>query len=186
MAFVIDLDHTAPEVISLAKARKQLQLESDFIEDDSLITDYIDAAIVQAENYINSEINEKKFEVRGKSFHDVLGFRKQKITSIESIVYKNEAGESITIAATNYSLQNVDKYENEIVFNDDYVLPIVKEYSSAAVVLKVTVGYPSGKVPKIIQKVLLVMVSESYENRTDTVKEKSTATENALHPYKRF
>lgn len=186
MAFVIDLEHTAPEVISLAKARKQLQLESDFIEDDSLITDYIDAAIVQAENYINSEINEKKFEIRGKSFDDVFRFKKQKITSVQSIIYKNEVGEDQTIAETNYSLQNVDKYENAIVFNDDFVLPMVKPFDSSAVILKVTVGYSSGKVPKIIQKALLVMITESYENRTDTVKEKSTASENALHPYKRF
>jgi len=187
MAFVTELEHTsAPEVISLAKARKQLQLETDFTEDDSLITDYIEAAIVQAENYINSEITEKKFEIRGKSFDDVLGFKRQKITSVDSFVYKNVEGAEATIDPANYSLENVDKYENEIVFLENYKIPEVKEYDPAAVTLSVTVGYGAGKVPKAIIKALLVMITDSYEHRTDTVKEKSTASENALHSYKRF
>ena len=186
MAFVTEIEHRAPEVISLAKARKQLQLEDDFIEDDSLISDYIDAAIVQAENYINSEITKKKFEIKGKSFDDALGFKKQIITAVDSISNKNAAAENIIIDPVNYSLQNVDKYENEIVFNEDFELPEVKEYDPAAVTISVTVGYPGSKIPKAILKALLVMITDSYEHRTDTVKEKSTASETVLHAYKRF
>jgi len=186
MAFVTELTYTSPEIISLARAKKQLQLESDFTEDDALISDYIDAAISQAENYINTEISEKKFDVKGTSINDVLAFNQQKITSVDLFTYKDLNGTNQTIAATDYSLQSVDKYENKIVFNDDFVYPEIKAFDPAAVNLQVTVGFSVGKVPKAIQKALLLMVTDSYEFRNDTVKEKSTASENALHPYKRF
>lgn len=186
MAFVVELEHTAPEVISLATARKQLQLESDFTEDDTLISMYIDAAISEAESYINSEISQKKFKIEGKSFADALTFNRQKIIAIDSIKYLDTEGNTQTIAATDYSLQNVDKYENKIEFSEDFTLPEVVKYNPKAVTIEVTVGYAEGKVPKAIQKALLVMVTNSYEFRTDTVKEKITASETTLHKYRRF
>ena len=186
MAFVIELEHTSPEIISLAKAKKQLQIETDFIEDDDLILDYIEAAISQAENIINSEISEKKYEIQGKSFEDVLGFNRQKITSVDSVVIVDENGDNQTVNADNYSLETVDKYENKIVFKEDYQLPEVQKYNRNAVNLKVTVGYKAGKVPKAIQKALLLMITHSYEYRSDTVKEKCTAAEIALQPYRRY
>ena len=186
MAFIVELAHTTPEVISLATAKKQLQLESDFIEDDTLIQIYIDAAITEAENYINSEITEKKFRVDGKSFADALTFSKQKITAIDSVVYTDVDGAEQTIDAANYYLDAVDKYENKIVFKEDYTLPEVKPYTQNAVKISVTVGYAAGKVPKAMQKALLLMITNSYEFRTDNVKEKCTVSENTLHKYRRF
>lgn len=186
MAFIVELEHIAPEVISLATAKKQLQLETDFIEDDALIAIYIDAAITEAENYINSEITEKKFRIDGKSFDDALKFNKQKITSIDGIVYTDVDGVEQTIDPVNYYLDAVDKYENKITFKEDFVLPDVKEYTPNAVKISVTVGYPDGKVPKAMQKALLLMITNSYEYRTDGVKEKCTVSENTLHKYRRF
>jgi len=186
MAFIVETTISSPEVISLAKMRKQLELEADFTEDDDLISDFIDAAINQAENYINSEITEKKFTVTGKSFDDVLAFKKQKIQVVDSITYKDEAGNVQTVIDTNYSLQTVDKFENSIVFNENFELPKVKEYDPAAVALNVTVGYASGKVPKAIKQAVILLVAFMYEHRVDSVKEKSTAAETLLQAYRRY
>lgn len=186
MAFIKPIAHTSPEVILLVMARKQLQLETDFTEDDDLIESYIEAAISEAENYINAEITEKKFEIQGKSFEDALKFNKQVLQSVESIEYRNEAGTLITIDDANYYLQTVDKYENTVEFAENYVFPAVKEYTPDAVIVKFTVGYPATKVPKAIIQALLLMITHSYENRMDTIKEKSTAAENKLHKYRRF
>jgi uncharacterized phiE125 gp8 family phage protein len=186
MAFIKPITHTSPEVISLAMARKQLQLEADFTEDDDLIASYIESAISEAENFINQEITEKKFEIQGKSFQDALVFNKQILQSVESIEYKNEAGTLIPIDASNYYLQTVDKYETTVEFAENYVFPTVKEYTPDAVIVKFTVGYASGTVPKAIIQALLLMITHAYENRTDSIKEKSTAAENKLHKYKRF
>lgn len=186
MAFIQELEHEAPEVISLAMARKQLQLEEDFTEDDTLIQMYIDAAIVDAENYINSEISEKKFKVQGKSFDDAMAFNKQILQSVESIKYKPKSGSEITIDAENYSIVNVDKYQNKIEFVENFEYPEIKPFTPDAVTIEFTVGYPEGKVPKAIQKDLLLMITSSYEFRTDTVKEKVTASETSLHRYRRY
>ena len=186
MAFILETTSTPPEVISLAKMRKQLQLEDDFTEDDTLISDFIEAAINQAENYINSEITQKTFTVTGKSFEDVLAFKKQKIQAVTSITYKDEAGDSQTVTDTNYSLQTVDKFENSIVFNENFELPKVKEYDPAAVTLNVTVGYAANKVPKAIKQAIILLVAFMYEHRVDSVKEKSTAAETLLQAYRRY
>jgi uncharacterized phiE125 gp8 family phage protein len=186
MAFIQELEHISPEIISLATARKQLQLESDFTEDDALISTYIDAAISEAEHFINSEISEKKFKVQGKSFSDAMAFNKQILQSVESVKYTPVTGVEATIDVANYSIVNVDKYENQIEFSEDFVYPEVKPYTATAVQIEFTVGYPEGKVPKAMQKALLLMISESYEFRTDTVKEKSTAAENTLRKFRRY
>lgn len=187
MAFIERLEHTPSEIISLEKAKKQLQFDapSDVHEDDDLILDYIDAAIVELENYINSEILEKRYQVTGLSFADVLQFSKQKITEVESIQYKSIAGDTVVVDAANYSLQNVDDFENEIVFASGYKYPEL-EVAADAVTMVVKVGYPSGSVPKLIQKALLLIVTSSYEFRTNTVKEKCTTAEHLMHVYKRY
>jgi uncharacterized phiE125 gp8 family phage protein len=186
MAFIEELPHESPEIISLATARKQLQMESDFTEDDALISTYIDAAINEAEHFINSEISEKKFKVQGKSFSDAMAFNKHILQSVESIKYTPVIGAEETIAAENYSIVNVDKYENQIEFAENFEYPAIKPYTPTAVKIEFTVGYPAGKVPKAIQKALLLMISQSYEFRTDTIKEKSTAAENTLQKFRRY
>lgn len=137
MAFVTEIEHESPEIISLSIARKQLQLEVDFTEDDQLIQLYIDAAIGDAEAVINSAILEVKERVEGKSFADVLKYSNQKIQSIDLVKYKDLEGVSKTIEATNYSLERVDKYENKIVFNEDFVFPEVKQFDSKAVTINI-------------------------------------------------
>jgi uncharacterized phiE125 gp8 family phage protein len=186
MAFIVEQDYASPEIITLATMRKQLELEEDFTEDDALISSYIAAAINQAENYINSEILEKKFTITSVSFDGVLNFKRQKLQSIESIAYKDAAGVSQTITANNYSIQTVDSFENTIVFNEDFVFPILKKYDQSAVTLKIVVGYPIGKVPKVILQAIILTVSHFYENRVDYVKEKGTAAEVLLQQYRRY
>lgn len=188
MAQVVEQTHVAPEIISLARAKKQLKFddhEAEHIEDD-LIQSYIDAAIGYAENYTGQEITEKKYLINGKSFQDALSFSKQKIQSIDSIKYLDTEGTEQTIATENYQLTTVDKYENAIEFAEDYTLPEVQQYKFNAVKLTVIVGYASGKVPKSMQQAILMLIGHYYENRQDAVKEKCTAAENMLHKYRRY
>ena len=186
MAFIVEQEYASPEIISLATMRKQLELEEDFTEDDALISSYILAAINQAENYINSEIAEKKFTITSLSFDGILNFKKQKLQSVDSISYKDVDGNSQTIEAGNYSMQTVDRFENSIVFNEDYQFPVVKKYDQSAVTLNITVGYPSGKVPTVIKQAIILIVAHFYEHRVDSVKEKCTAAEMLLQPYRRY
>lgn len=188
MAQLVEVTHTAPTIITLAKAKKQLRFDdadANHIEDD-LIQVYIDAAVSYAENYTGQEITEKKYKINGKSFTDALTFSTQKIQSIDSIKYLDKNGDLQTIAADNYQLKTVDKYENTLEFTEDFIMPTVQEYKFNAVQIELTVGYAANKVPKSMMVALLMLVSHYYENRQDAVKEKCTAAEDMLHKYKRF
>lgn len=188
MAFVVQQSHTTPTIISLLQAKKQLQFDApaDVHEDDDVINEIILEAIEVAENIINSEISEKVFLITGKSFEDVLAFNKQVIKEITSITYKDVNGNAQTVDAANYSLQAVDKFENKIVFNEDYEFPEVKEYDPAAVSLTVKVGYADGKTPKAIQRALKLIITKFYEKREDSIQEKTTAAELILQPFRRY
>lgn len=188
MALELTVDHIAPEVVSLVKAKKQMRFddaEAEHLEDD-LIYVYIEAAVKYAENFIESEISEKKYEIRGKSFKDALSFSRQKVQAIDVIKYKDIAGELKTVEAANYHLETVDKYETKIVFNEDYILPEVKQFTPDAVTLFVTVGYAAGKVPKDIIVAVLMLASSYNEKREDSIKDKRTAAENLLQPYRKY
>ena len=108
------------------------------------------------------------------------------ITNVETFTYKDANGDVQTVPSANYSLQSVDKYENKIEFTEDYELPEVKEYDPAAVTLQVKVGYADGKTPKGIIKALKLLITHFYEHRSDSVKEKTTAAELILQPYRRY
>ena len=189
MALIIDVINTVPQVvISLSKAKKQMRFDDADAEhlEDELIQVYIDAAITKAENFINSEITEKKYEIRGKSFADVLTFSRQKIQKVTAVTFKDTSGASQTVNAEDYHLTTVDKYENQFSFNEDFVLPEVKAYTPDAVSVFLTVGYPSGKVPKDLQVAILMLASSYNEKREDSVKDKTTAAENLLQPYRKY
>lgn len=188
MAFVVEETHSAPTIITLTQAKKQLQFDApaDEHEDDDVIQEMIDEAIEVAENIINSEIKEKVFTITGKSFEDVFTFKRQIITNVESFTYKDANGNSQTINASNYSLQKVDKYENKIVFNEDFTIPDVKKYDPAAVSLQVKVGYANGKTPKTAIRGIKLLIADFYKNRYNTVQEKRTAAEHILQSLRRY
>ena len=187
MAFVEQIFYYSPVVVSLEKAKKQLRFddaEAFHLEDD-LIQMYVDGAVKKAENYINSEISEKKFRVTGSSFDDVLTFSRQIIRSVDVFSYKDVDGTVHEIGSENYSLQTVDRYENVILFSDGYELPEVKKSIRDAVTLEVTTGYSGAEVPEDMRIAILLLASGYHEHREDTVKEKTTSAENLLYPYKR-
>jgi|TARA_R110002153_G_C13268777_1_gene493058 hypothetical protein len=188
MAFVQNLNHYSPSIVSLQKAKKQMRFDDPaaaHLEDD-LIEAYIDAAIVKAENFINSEISEKKFRITGKDFADVLTFSKQIIRSVDAFTYRKKDGSVETVPSTDYSLQTTDEYQTSVVFNEDYELPEIMLFNPAAITLDVTVGYPNKKVPKDIIVAILLIASSYNEGRQDTVKDKKTASENLLQSYRRY
>ena len=188
MALIVSKDHVSPEIFSLEKLRKQCRFDDPTVvhEEDDLLQDYLDSAISEAENYISSDINEKKYKITGKSFEDVLSFSKQILRSVDVFTYKDENGDNQEVGVDNFYLETVDSFETKICFKEDYTLPDVEKYSPTAVTLEVTTGYASGKVPKDIKKALLLMVTHSYEHRNDTIKEKATKAEVILHSYRKY
>lgn len=186
MARFTEIAHTATPIITLEKAKKQCRIEADYTDEDDLLQDYIDASVAIAESKIYCAIKERKYEVTGKSFSDVLQFSKQKINAIDKIEYVDVAGVTQTLSTDQYSLDEVDSYQNKICFINEPELPAVKEFTPNAVKLTVLVGYQSVKIPKDIKAALLMLVTDMYEKRMNFVQEKQTAVDNLLQKHKYY
>ena len=183
MARFVEIEHSPAPIVTLAKAKKQCRIESDYVEEDDLIQDYIDAAIVIAESKIFCAIKERKYRVTGKSFQDVLAFSKQKIKAIDAFTYKDESGDVQALSEEAYALDEVDKYEAVICYANAQELPKVQPFTQDAVTVDVTVGYKNTTIPKDIKQAVLLLVSEMFEKRMNFVQEKSTVVDNLLQKH---
>lgn len=189
-AYYTLLVHSSPVVLTLADARLQTKTEDLQGVDDALVNDCIDAAIDDAEGYINSNIRERKFAINFSEW-PVQGFqfREQILQSIDAIKYKDAAGEVQTLnVASTAELLRVDKYAKKISFLDYDNLPGLKTGVNDAVTIEVTAGYADGTVPKGLLQAIKLLVSDNYDFRGDREKKGSgqLASRRKLEKYKYY
>lgn len=184
--YIFPKSHTAPEIISVAKAKEHLKIESAFIDDDGLIADYIQAAIGAAENYTATSINEAKFEVHSSAFIDGYEFKVSPVQAITSVTYLDSSDAEQTLDTDEYELLPVDPYVSKIRFIEEDSLPSVAENSSKAVQIAITTGFALGTVPKAIQSAILLILSDLYENREDRVNNLPTRSQALLRKYRMY
>jgi len=182
------LAHTSPEVLSLDAAKKQLKVEDLGAFDDAIIQDCIEAAIDEAESYIEANVRERKYKIYFQSWQDMYEFRQQKIQSIDSINYKTDASNTNPlVVAENVELLPVDKYASIIKFKDFDALPTLKENVSDAVTINITVGYADTTVPKGLLQGIKLLVSENYNIRNNVESKGYRASAmRKLEPYKYY
>ncbi len=173
---------TPTEVVTLAKAKKQLRIESSFTDEDDLIQNYIDAAVTNAENYLGTHIVDKVMTFKMTGFDNPLIFEASPVKAITSIKYYQEGNDTEqTMASENYVLTSQNSKTYAIRFKNE--LPTVQDRFDA-----VTVVINTGMVTidKTISQAILLMVSDMYERREDRGEIVSTASMSLLRPYKKF
>lgn len=171
---------TATTVVTLAKAKKQLRLETSFNEEDELIQDYIEAAIKNAENFIGGNITDKNYTYLLDGFDSELVFEAFPIKSITSIKYwKDETKE--TMPDTDYKLTALNQKVSKIRFTKE--LPNVDKRFDA---VEVVVNVGMATIEKPIQQAILLMVSDMYERREDRGEVLSLTSYSLLRPYKLY
>ncbi|WP_370214787.1 head-tail connector protein [Mesoflavibacter profundi] len=185
-AYYTELEHTSPTIVTLEQAKKQLKMEDLGTFDDDIIQDCIDAAIDEAENYCNTSIRQRKYKVQIASWEDNFEFKKQKVTAIDSVTYKDTSGNSQTLDAASYQLLPIDSYASVMQFTDFNNLPEVQEDNTTAVTINFTVGYADGKTPKAIQQAIKLLLTDNYEYRGDREKKENLASRIKLEPYKYY
>lgn len=185
-AYYTELEHTSPTIVTLDQAKKQLKMEDLGTFDDELIQDCIDAAIDEAENYCNTSIKQRKYKVQIASWEDNFEFKKQKVTAIDSVTYKDTSGNTQTLAASNYQLLPIDCYASVIQFTDFNNLPEVQEDNTTAITINFTVGYAEDETPKAIQQAIKLLLTDNYEYRGDREKKENLASRIKLEPYKYY
>ena len=175
--------------VTLAKAKKQLRLETSFTEEDDLITDYIEAATIAAEDYLNKKLFKGVLTFECSSFENPFVFtQSDESDAVASVKYyaKEGGGETLAeIANTNYKLRKSSFIGcKEIKFTD--TLPAT-EVRDDAVVIKINQGFAEADLPKPIYQAILLMVTSMYEKREDIGEiGNNQASRNLLRPYRNF
>jgi len=179
--YYIKQTHIAETLISKTEAKAQLKLETDYVLEDDLIEMYINAAIVDCENYTNTSINEAKFKIKTTKFENNFKLNVSPVQTIDSIKYKDPAGEVQTLAADKYELRPYDKYQSEIYFTDFDNIPTITE---GTVEIEITTGYKAATLPMAIKQAAMLTIGNFYENRQDSVEALPKASTNLLRSYR--
>lgn len=172
------------DIIKLEKAKKQLKIDADLIEEDDLIADYIQAAIDTSEQFIGGHIQEKEMTIKMDLFEsfEFEAFPLQEITSIQ--YFEKNTGTVQSLPVQKYSLSSLNSKVFNLKFKTDLPLTEVRD---DAVTVTIKVGYGDGKTPKAIIQALMLRVADFYERREDRGKNyTTTVAENLLRDFKKY
>lgn len=172
------------EIVSLAKAKKQLKLEEDFVDEDDLIQGYIDAAVVASENFIGGHIQQKDMIITMDGFDAVIEFEAFPLQSITTVKYwPADGGEEIALINTAYRLTQLNPRVYSLKFITAAPLTAVRW---DAVNITNVIGYAVNKTPKPILQAVLLQVADMYERREDRTEVAGTTAMALLRPYKKY
>lgn len=178
--------HTALDVISLVTAKLQCQFDApaDPHEDDPLITLYINSGVSHAEAKIESAIKEVKIQILASSFEDVLNFKKARLKSVDAFQYRQKTdGELQAFTSDDYEVVSVDDFQQVIEYTEGIEFPELYE-ASDAVQVSATYGYD--EIPEDIINAILLFVKDMHDNKADRPKEKLSAADKLLAPYRYY
>lgn len=172
-------------LISLDEAKAQLKLDASFVLEDSLIQGYIDAAVIDCENYTNTSLFTTTFNIEFSEWVNAFAIPISPVNSITSIKYIDTADDEQTLpSATDlYRLLPNDKFCKQIYFTDFENLPALADTQNA-VTVEITAGYTAATLPRAIKQAILLRLTNFYENRNDTVEALPKASTNLLRNYR--
>lgn len=176
----------AEELVTLAQAKVQLRVESDFEEEDDLIQAYIAAAIAAAENYIGAPL--------------VSGVKTFELDSLTATFVFKQAGENDTVKAISYWLTDAE----EVTAMADTNYKLRKNYATGckeikfetypttatrddAVIIEINQGYTAATLPTPIYQAIMLMITSMYVKREDIGEIGNNSQSRALmRPYRNY
>jgi len=172
-------------LLTLAKAKKQLRIETAFTDEDELIQSYIDAAQIDCENFINRGISKRNFIMECSAFETPLTFERNYendvITKIE--YYKPGETELTLLAADQYLLRKSNIVE---CFDIKFISLPETDKRDDAVVITIEQGFTASECPKPILQAINLRLSEFYEIREDRQQGNNSAANNLLRAYRKY
>lgn len=170
-------------VITLAQAKKQLRIEDSFADENDLIQSYIDAAVVNCENFIGGHIIPGDLVLQLDKLENPVIFEAFPLKSITSVKYYDNDGTEQTLNASKYALTKQSEKVFKLRFKED--LPTTEKRFDA-VTITVACGFPGDAIPKPIVQAIKLQLSDMYEIREDRKELMSTQAMSLLRPYKKY
>jgi len=175
------------EPVSLAEAKAHCRVEHD--EDDTLISALIPAAREHVEAVTKRVLITQEWTWKLDAFPCQFNMPKPPLQSVESITYVDSAGNTQTLDAAEYRVDN-DCEPGRITEAYDASWPTTRLVTNA-VTVAFTAGYGQAgtDVPQPIRQAILLLIGHWYENRESvavgvSVAELPQAVEALLSPYR--
>ena len=164
---------TGPSVWPLTVSEAKAHLRVDHSVDDTYIESLIKAATDTAERFQNRRYINQTWRMTMDYFppkSSVIEIPIGPVSSITSIVYVDEDGNSQTWSASEYQV-DTRSTQARIVETPDYYFPDTKTGQINAVTITFVVGYgaASSAVPENIKHAIRLIVGDMYNQREDTV-----------------
>jgi len=169
----VSLAAATTEPLTLAQAKKQLEIAPDDTFHDDHVTDLIRAARESVENDTSEILVSRSMVEKVENWPscDYYVF-KHPVTAIGSITYYDGLNTSQTLATTYYSL---DQPRRRVWFNRDLALPSVYDRWDA-ITITMTAGL--AQVPLVLKQAMLMWIGYHFENR-DMLKNEAIYTRSA-------
>ncbi len=155
------------EPVSLDEAKAQCNIESDFVEDDTLLEALIAAARESCEARTGRQLAQATFALRLSGFpcEDIIELPKAPLVSVSSIAYVDGDGETQTLSTDVYE---VDPYTTpgRVVLKYGQVWPTTRDQRNAVTITFVA-GY--AEVPRLLKQGMLMRIAHWNENREETI-----------------
>lgn len=181
MQFTVDPLDT-DRYCTLAAAKKHLRIEADYTIDDDHITDSIESAAAQVENYCNVLFGTRDFTVETAQLANKIELPVYPVQSITSIIYQDENGDEQTMNDSDYRLFQLDQQRvTSIHFIGN--IPSLQANNPSAVTITGVCGL--GKVPGDVKKAVKLLIGDSDTYREDRqLAGTDRAVSKLLRPYK--
>lgn len=163
-------------VVSLSDAKAFLRLDAGFTAEDGEIAGLIVAAASEIERETGLRLLTQTVRLQASEFRDLDHFQVGPIVSISSVSYLDPAGATVTLGPSAYESFGADlEYGLRPAFAARW--PSVRRTRDAVRVVAV-IGYgAAADIPAPIQLAIKMLVADWYENREDTVAERSVKPE---------
>lgn len=154
--------HPTSEPVSLKEAKKHLNIDEDFVEDDGYITSLITVAREYAEGFQKKSICGYTLELLQDRFSDPIILERGPVKSVTSVKYVRADGSEVVIPSTNYILSS----DGKVYAKDWWPLDLLIRVDG------VRVEYVTGEepVPLSTKQAILLLISNWYENREPITK----------------
>lgn len=156
------------EPVSLAEAKLHLRVESDFTDDDALISALVVSARQSAEHLTGRAIMPQTLELALDEFQDEISLPRPPIASITSVKYLDQDEALQTLGADAYLLDDHSE-PSRIVPAYGTSWPATLDQSNA-VLIRYVAGYAdAAAVPQEIKSWMLLRIGMLYESRESAV-----------------
>ncbi len=158
------------EPVTLAQAKKHLQVDADWLDDDEYITDLISAARSHVETETGRLIAPANVEVYYDDFPYCSTMPWYPVESLESIDYKDVNGDDQSIDLTNNGDVIFNRYAQPATLvlqnmPDTYKKTNPRSVNNVTVTISAGYGGSSFPLPQKLRQALLVIIRDMYDNR---------------------